>query len=321
MSEHPEVPKYMKIKRYGREEVYDILADDNTYVTIQEKYDGANGRVFIKDGKLVFGSHNVIFWDVATENKRFGPAFDFIREAFEEHPDMIKSLDECVIYFEIMIKHTLPYDWARTPKAIVYDIFVPGIGYADSTAVDDVITKLGLPLAKELLYCPSDEGRKYVSEVIKEWPMSEYGDFPVEGVVIKNSTRQMYAKLVREEFKELNRKTFMGSEKPETYVTCPGCMKIIPTKDDTHILLNKYVTPARIEKMIYKITDEGEYKLDMPMMKVLPSMVLDDVKEEFEDSLFDSRWVIDFGRFKKKLSHRCAKQLKFIIGMDITSQR
>ena len=52
-------PKYPKIKTLGKEETITLFSDPEDMVIVEEKVDGSNFRVFIKDGNLYYGSRNL----------------------------------------------------------------------------------------------------------------------------------------------------------------------------------------------------------------------------------------------------------------------
>ncbi len=128
---------------------------------------------------------------------------------------------------------------------------------------------------------------------------SKYSDNRMEGWVIKNYKKQLMAKLVREKFKEKNKEVFGGGKKY--------------AKTDEEYLVAVYCTNARIDKMIFKLIDEG-VRLDMPMMKQLPTRVYKDIWEENWQEITNLRGkVIGFQQFKKKVTGRCLAVLKQVI--------
>ena len=124
-----------------------------------------------------------------------------------------------------------------------------------------------------------------------------------EGVVLKNYNKQLFAKYVRDEFKERNAEAFGGSPKYNK-------------QDDTDNseFVFKYVTNQRIEKLIFKKLDEGE-KLDMKLMgSLIRDTYLDIIEEEWKEIL-TSNWKLDFKTIRKNIGPR----VRAVLGQVITN--
>jgi hypothetical protein len=73
-----------------------------------------------------------------------------------------------------------------------------------------------------------------------------------------------------------------------------------------------YATPARIEKKIYDLRDDG-VELDMGMMRSLFNLVINDIIEECGEEIDE-----DYGKFVMKtlgslVARKCAPVLKGVI--------
>ncbi|MFW6282299.1 MAG: hypothetical protein ACOC1O_05895, partial [bacterium] len=117
-------------------------------------------------------------------------------------------------------------------------------------------------------------------------------------LMFKNYNKQIFAKLVREKFREENRKVFGGSKKH--------------AKTDEEYFVLKYCTNARIDKIIFKKLDEGK-ELEMSLMGDLVNEVYADIWEENWREIIFSKKVLDLNKFKKLVSARCLNVLKQMI--------
>ena len=132
----------------------------------------------------------------------------------------------------------------------------------------------------------------------KDVPGSKYADRQAEGIVLKKYKRGIFAKFVTDDFKEINTKTFGGTPK-------------YGKGDDAKFAL-KYCTNARIEKIIFKMIDEG-FELDISMMKHLPFRVYQDIFEENLIPILKGNMRLDFRKVRQLISRRCLNVLKQVM--------
>ena len=94
--------------------------------------------------------------------------------------------------------------------------------------------------------------------------------------------------------------------------------KRLMARDGTQDLVDSYCTNARIDKIIFKLLDDGE-KLGMVLMQHLPKAVLEDIFDEGFGELYKSRLacIFDFGKYKKLVASRCASVLKQVIDNSV----
>ncbi|PKP52164.1 MAG: hypothetical protein CVT90_02755, partial [Candidatus Altiarchaeales archaeon HGW-Altiarchaeales-3] len=123
-------------------------------------------------------------------------------------------------------------------------------------------------------------------------------DTQAEGVVFKNYNTQIFAKYVREKFREDTKKTFGGNKK---YAS-----------NDTDRVCCMFCTNPRIDKIIFNLVVEG-HALDMKLMVHLPKEVYKDIMEEHWKDIVFSRYEINFHALKKLVSERCCGVLKQVI--------
>ena len=278
--------KYPKIKKLGDKTTIGIWDGD---VYIEEKIDGANFRFGWVDGIFRVGTRNVDYTNVRPDNwpKRFRKAFDYAYEI----KDLLKPN---MIYFaEASIPHTIPYDFDNMPPFIGFDIFdLNTMRFVDYDTKVALFNDAGVQVVPLVAHV---KGKPDIENLYDMIPQSAYYDGKAEGIVLKNYDMQIFAKIVRSEFAEVRNMKFGSSPKK--------------TNNDEEYLLEKYVTPRRIEKIIQKLIDEGQ-EVSMVMMKDLPHMVFDDVVAEEAHNIMRENVVVDFRKFRKLIAKRCKAVLQ-----------
>lgn len=294
--------KYPKIKRIGEPETKGVL---DGKVSIQEKIDGGNFRFAVINGKLIFGSRTRRLTSDHGEDtnvaKGFKRCIDYVREKvtdkIEQYPNMIFFGENCV-------KHTINYDWEKMPPFLGFDIYsFDENRFMNDTYVKNVYHELGL---ETVPYLESHEDLSI--DLINDdlVPISKYAlhsakDKKAEGIVIKNYEKQIFAKYVRDAFKEKNAVTFGSS---------PKYNKVDDTNDADFVF--RYCTNARIEKIIFKlINDDNELSMKL-MGDLIRQTYLDIIEEEWQEIL-TSNWKIDFKNVKKMIAPRCRSVLEQVI--------
>ncbi len=298
--------KYHKIKRLGDDENKDIFLNPDDEIVIEEKVDGANIRILIKDGKIIFGSRTQQLTSDEGEDikieKNFRKCVDFIREKLKDVD--LKPFNNLILIGECMVRHTLNYDWDKIPPFLGFDIYdIKGEKYLDLNSVILNYGILNLPIVPIINICKASEIGEINDDLV---PISQYAprenpNQKAEGLVFKNYKRQIFAKYVRDEFKEKNSETF--GKKPKD------------KKDDNNEeIVFKYCTNARIEKCIFKLIDIGE-KLEIKLMSKLPTEVYNDMMEEEWKEITDpkKRNKIDFYNLNKLITKRCLLVLEQVI--------
>ena len=276
--------KYPRIERTEKA-TFDVA---NTKFNVYEKYDGANGRCYItSDLKLIFGSRNSIFVDDEQWTKRFRPAFE---EFIDKSREIINNFKNKIVFFEIMIKHTLSYNWENTPKLIILDVFNRTNGeFEDIETHRALFENQGFHVAK---LCGTSKLNEF------EFINSEFGPFLVEGYVYKNYKLGKVYKQVRQEFKELNSKVF-GKPKKEM--------------DDSEKIAEYIAPKARIDKIIYKVKNEKNIEVGLPMMKYVPRMVIDDALEEITiKEIFNMKININTVNIKKHIIKNVKRRIMYL---------
>jgi len=221
-----------------------------------------------------------------------------VTRSFEE----INLNPDYIYYIEWMQKHTINY--TNVPEVIGIDIRLKRSADSEELGLflgrearEQEFKRLGIENVPLIWRGKADELKK--KEILKLIPKSKYYDGIAEGIVIKNYTRkcghgnhQLYAKLVRDEFKECNRAIFGGLK-----IKASDTLKIVDT----------YATDSRIRKMVLKLINEEGMKLDRTLMKVLPVRIIKDILKEEFDNIFDNYKFIDFKEMKSLVPKKCLR--------------
>jgi len=231
------------------------------------------------------------------------------------YKDKVIVPKEYYFYFEHMQKHTIPYG-DSIPPVIGLDIR-PKEGAFGKTPMFisrdtkvKMFTELGIPTVSlkwqgkvkdfKKLNLEDTAGVNYHQLL----GTSAYYQGEPEGIVIKNYGRcnvygrQMFGKIVRKDFKELNKAVFGGVKKD---------------RSETLKLVEYACTPARVKKAIHSLTIEGGNKLERGLMKHLPMTVVKDIfKEEYEYILKNCKEV-DIQTMKQVVAKECLRQLDIAI--------
>lgn len=301
--------KYPKIYTIGKEEIQDLLKDESAHIVIEEKIDGANFRFMVnpEDGTLLFGSRTK---ELASDTDEAGGNWKRCIEYLKKIHETTPFEKGYAYYGECCTRHSMDYNWDQIPPFLLFDIMDLSTGkFVQQTSKVFMISgKLStVPFiwggtVKEFYGWMYNNGTKFEDDSIV--PKSKYAslsakDQKAEGIVIKDYNRQIFGKYVRAAFKELNKEVF-GEGKAHFADT-----------DDERIVA-AFCTNARIDKIIFKLIDEG-HKLDMPLMEHLPRRVIDDIMEENWKEISWSSWSINFKSVRKKITSRCLAVLKQMI--------
>ena len=294
--------KYTDIEYMGHSSNISILDYPEDIIEVSEKVDGANGAFFRADDVI----HVCTRATDLTEEKdrtRFIESQKWIEENLYNKLDLI---DNTYVYYieHVETQHTLDYGKLDFPF-VGLDIrpcqgaFGKTPAFIGYKAKTEIFKKLGIEPVHTIWIGKAKELSKMNVEEMFLKSKSHYFDSYPEGVVLKNFDRvnyegnQMFAKIVRPEFKEMNKATFGG-------------LKL--DKNETIDLVDVYANEARIKKQILKLTVDGGKKLNRELMQWLPDMVMKDIfKEEYEE--ISKKKVLDVGLMKQKIAKKCIEVL------------
>ena len=293
--------KYTKIRHLGDKETDGLLTEKGK-VVIQSKIDGANFMFWVDDDNLLhFGKRSSeLFLSEAYDRTKIKEhrwkAVPVVLKAFNENSEKFKK--ELLYYGESMQTHTIKYD-NEMSGFIGFDVYsLETNEFLDWKIAKQEFENIGLPfinihMEKEAKDISIDE----LKELITKSPYRNDGD---EGVIIKRYDikniygRPLFGKIVADDFKEKNRQKFVGIKNVST--------------DEVEIV-NIYATDARIEKIIYKLHDEGN-DIAMPLMKQLFKSVTQDILEEEILNICKEQKSINFKTLEGLVANKCQKVLK-----------
>ena len=291
--------KYPKIYTIGHEYNKDIFSNPEDEIIIEEKMDGANTRLLIHKGELYFGSRNKEIDESSKDAKNFIRSINFIKRTLKDKD--LSFVESHILFLETMVRHTMDYDWDSIPVCLGFDIMDlknnKFLNYKDKI---EIFNKLGLPIVPLIKIVKAREIKEINDKLVPytKYPHSDGKDIQAEGIVFKNYKKGIFAKYVRDAFKEKNAETFGGTPK-------------LGIGDDSKFVL-KYCTNARIDKMIFKMIDEGSV-LEMQLMKFLPHRIFEDIFIENLQDILKSRQTLNFGNIRKLITKRCLSVLKQMI--------
>jgi len=290
--------KYPKIHRLGKEETGGICVG---VCYIQEKIDGANASIWLEDGEIHTGSRNR---DVTNES------FNGFTEYVKNHLGINQILNDHPnfrLYGEWLVRHTVHYDETAYKQFYLFDIVAEEEeGFISQEAVygyaDDY--KIHTPHMFGKYLNPTLEQLK---EFCGESRLGKVG----EGIVIKNMDfvnkfgDKQYAKLVTENFMESNAIVFGGNNKFSKVYAEMG-------------ITNKYMTLARVEKVMNKIQPYIEERLDKEHTgRIIQTAYHDLITEEIW--AIQKKWsVINFKQLSRLAQRKAAQIYHDILAKSIS---
>lgn len=300
--------KYPKIFRLGTEENEDIFTNPEQIITIEEKVDGGNGAFWreqtgSEQGKYIgdycFASRTRPLVG-GLENGQFKSCIEYTIAKWHEGAWMPKK--DLIYYGEYMTSHTVQYDWKTIPRFLGFDIYNRKeerfLNRQEKELEFEFLNLQIVPLILEKKV--KDLTIDKIEELL---PQSAYGPVNAEGIVLKaygltnKWGRPCWAKIVRPEFKEQNKKLF-GDPKKEK-----------EEDRDTYAIYQTYFTPARYHKVLLKLKDEG-HPMQMETMAHYPKALLQDFYEECLPEIAQKYNSINFKTLKKKIIPECVRRLK-----------
>lgn len=261
--------RYMHIERFGNEEVKDIELGE-CYVFF--KLDGTNASVWLDDGIIKGGSRNR---ELTIENDNAGFYSYILKD--ERIKKYLKKHPNHRLYGEFLVKHSIKtYRDDAWNKFYIFDVAL----CKDDNTEEFLPYEVYKPLIEEfeLEYVPPLAIVKNANYESFIKMLDKTGQFLVEdgkgngeGIVIKNYDyvnkygRQIWAKIVCNEFKELQTKQF-------------GAPIVNSTDLIEEKIVNKFCTETFIEKEYQKIAIDG-WKSQY-ISRLLQTIYYEFIKEE-----------------------------------------
>lgn len=231
------------------------------HLWIQEKVDGANIRFQLQDsGRIRFGDRSRVYQgdDIPAPYQH---AVRHVRERLDRTAlrNAIADVDTVVFVGEAMHKHTIDYDWDRTPSFLGFDIWSgTKEEFLPPDNVEKIYRRLGLH--------PINTFQKEVRAIdfdpsTYEIPDSGWYSGPAEGVILHNKTG-IRAKLLHPQFQEVD--------------------ETVPVDASADELARKYATDYRFEKLANKLQDtETPITFDTMYERVVEDIVREEHKQLF----------------------------------------
>ncbi len=298
--------KYPKIHRLGKEETEGILEGE---VHIEEKIDGANVSIWFDDGQIQCGSRS----QRITEG--FNGFVDYVR-AHEGLQRLFAQYPHLRLYGEWLVRHTIAYKETSYKQFYLFDVTsrTPESD-ADPELREEFWPRVAVhELARDFkLNVPQFHG-KFLNPTIEDiMPFvgkSVLGD-EGEGVVLKNMSfrdkfgNHNYAKVVTESFKENNGITFGGNNRhSDTYWEL--------------YIVNKYMTLARVEKVMHKLQPTIDERLDLQHTPRITNAAYHDMLTEEIWDISKKVGTVDFKALKRVAFKKAAQIYKDVITGDIS---
>ena len=282
MNELIKIERYAKILQYGKRDTFKIKEGE---VTVEEKVDGSQFRIFCNGYDRKFGSKSVDYTEERTPDSMFLVAIlnatGLLKDINFEKPTMI--------YCEYLSKtkqNTLNY--GRVPKnnLMIFDVKVEDkwLNWSDKkkfadTYDFDCIPRLWQGDGKDLTF-------ELIESLIKQ--KSTLGDVIVEGVVMKNYEQlhtveyllgmPIMIKYVRDSFKEINTKNWKGKNK----------------KGFMENMIEKYKSTNRWQKAIQHCNERGQLEGEMKDVPDVLREIISDLETEegetIKKELYDFFW-------------------------------
>ena len=275
---------YCKIKRpdnasYGYEKGQEII--------IQEKIDGSNTAIYNDDGKIrLFSRQNEL-----KGQEGLGGFVSWIRKKEDKIKEFLPN--GWILYGEWLEQGKINYNsLARQGKIEPYYAFdiASGIKLKEKYNEEDedkyerawesidtmieIASKIGLKTVPELARGIFTDYKELESKYVKDQKSALEGtDCIREGIVIKTPDGQGRLKIVGDSFKEVKKIKNNVTASPYAFV-------------------DRYITPARINKFLTTINIEPKYENMSKILKQLDVIAEDILSEEKEQILVDIKRII-----------------------------
>jgi hypothetical protein len=300
--------KYIDIERLDGDENKTILENPEDIIVIEEKVDGGNGCIYLdKDNNLFVCSRNR---DLTQEHDE--KTFSLQRHLLLKQLKQDKMDRQFYYYIEWMQKHTIFYG-DTIPCVIGLDIrpkegaFGKKPMFLSRQMKEKMFADIGIECVNfKGTYKSKDINDELIKSLLQT---SHYYTGQPEGIVLKSYGRlnafgnQMFAKIVNEEFKEVNRAVF-------------GDTKIKRDNSEVIKFVNMFFTDQRIEKKVHYLIEERNLTLDKSLMKYLARETVKDVFKEELEYIWKME-NIDVETMKKLVNHKCLNKLTRMIDKKV----
>jgi len=237
-----EFKKYQHIEKFGNDETDGI---ENGITYIFPKLDGTNSSVWVENNKICAGSRNR---KLSLENDNAGFYAHILKN--ENIILLLRDYPNLRLFGEFLVRHSITtYKDTAWKKFYVFDVIEEineTYRYIPYDVYKILLDQYNISYIPSIAIVENGNLKKYINLLEKNTYLIKDGHGIGEGIVIKNYEyknkygRQIWAKIVTNEFKEKNNKIF-------------GC-KLQKTKQEIEEkIVNEFLTDFLIEKEYQKI--------------------------------------------------------------------
>lgn len=268
-----QIGSYPKVYQLGHREIAGILDDE---VVVEEKVDGSQFSFGVFDGQLACRSHRKML-DTDAPESMFAGAVETVKRL----APMLR--DGWTYRGEVLSKpkhNTLAYDRTPAGNIILFDVMTDRPEwYLDRDEKNAEAERLGLEIVPELFRGRVESPAQLLAMLDR---VSCLGGQRIEGVVVKNNKRfsadgkPMFGKYVSESFKEVHRIDYKGRH--------PNRADIVDR------IIEAHCTPARWEKAVQHLAEEGTLKGEPQDIGQLMREAARDVSAECASDIKEVLW-------------------------------
>jgi hypothetical protein len=250
------------------------------HLWILEKVDGAHLRFQLQDsGVIRFGDRTRVFETPADVPEPYQHAVHHIQTNLEREAlrRAVDDVEDIVFFGEAMHRHTLDYDWERTPSFLGFDVWAADAeSFRAPDAVEGIFERLGLDpvnaVERERHTRDFDPSRYTV-------PQSAWYDGPAEGVVVRDK-RGHRAQIRHPEFREASDSK--------------------PFAESPSELAAKYATEQRFDRLAADLEAENR----AVTFDALYDRVLEDIVRQEHPRLYHDTDPVDMRAFRSAVATR-----------------
>lgn len=302
------ISSYWKSANFGDKKLAGFF--DNSPLVLEEKYDGSQISFGVISGKLYVRSRNKIL-DPSNPEKLFAKSVDHILSIQDKLPEDVVFRGEAITSSR---HNALTYSSAPPGYVVVFNA-----DYLDGTSefgfeIEDMVKMLGMHPVRTLDVFPEPVSVEEVYEKMSEYSEmeSDLGGTKMEGVVAKRMgtplfyyDRPLFCKLVRQEFKELNKKVWGETN---------------PTKSDViSLAVDSICTEARFNKAVQHLKESGNYKGEHADIGPLIKLLHQDIEEEDQEEIKERMWKWALPHIKRMAGARIPKWYKEKLAAEFIS--
>ncbi|WP_339105851.1 RNA ligase family protein [Haloterrigena salinisoli] len=243
-----------------------------------EKVDGAQFRFQLQESGLIrFGDRNRVYDDPDAVPEPYQHAVRHVRTNLDREAlrDAVDDVEALVFFGEAMHRHTIDYDWDRTPSFLGFDVWsAQKDRFYPVDTVERIFDRLGLQSVN--VFDRERRARDFDPDTYSV-PRSAWYDGPAEGVIVRNKRGQR-AKFLHPSFREVE--------------------ETVPVDASAAELAAEYATRGRFEKL----SSELEAR-DRPVtFETLYERVLEDIVREEHRQLYHTDEPVDMKTFRSEIS-------------------